>query len=178
MANPEEALSDTVVGTRLRKARLARGMSLKAVEAALSREISATTLSAYERGEHAITVVRLCRLADLYGVPLEALVDPTGEDGPGPTSQSTGADVRLDLRRLQLASGQEVEVVARLVDAVQNRRRRNSMESMSLRREDLVTAAATVEQSLESFVDRLRDAGVLRRAPGRPPASPGRTRAL
>jgi transcriptional regulator with XRE-family HTH domain len=143
-------------------------MSLKAVAAASGGEITSTTLSAYERGEHAITVVRLLRLADLYGVPLDELVDPGAEPGAMPVPEATGADVRLDLSKLRRASGPEAEVVARLVRAVEARRGRAADKSITLRREDLVTAAATLDRTVDSFIECLREAGVLRRRPGRP----------
>ena len=52
------------VGERLRAIRRQKGLSLHDVEARSSLEFKASVLGAYERGERAISVPRLLRLAD------------------------------------------------------------------------------------------------------------------
>ena len=51
------------VGERLRNVRRQQRLSLQAVEASSSQEFKASVLGAYERGERAISVPRLQRLA-------------------------------------------------------------------------------------------------------------------
>src|SRR5262249_58704767 len=55
------------VGDRLRNLRRQQSLSLLAVEEASGREFKASVLGAYERGERIISVLRLQRLAQLYG---------------------------------------------------------------------------------------------------------------
>ena len=68
---------------RLRAIRRQKGLSLHDVEARSSLEFKASVLGAYERGERAISVPRLQRLARLYRVPVDQLLprDPGDEFG-------------------------------------------------------------------------------------------------
>src|ERR1019366_6578724 len=62
------------VGSRLRAMRKQMRLSLQAVEAMSDQEFKASVLGAYERGERAISVPRLQRLAKLYDVPVDQLL--------------------------------------------------------------------------------------------------------
>src|SRR4249919_1160333 len=62
------------VGERLRAIRRQKRLSLQAVEAASQQEFKASVLGAYERGERAISVPRLQRLARFYSVPVDQLL--------------------------------------------------------------------------------------------------------
>ncbi len=89
------------VGERLRNIRRQQGLSLQAVEEQSEREFKASVLGAYERGERIISVLRLQRLARLYGVPVDQLLpkmspepdfgsDSRAQPGPkGARSRST-----------------------------------------------------------------------------------------
>ena len=68
------------VGTRLRAIRRQKRLSLQDVEATSGQEFKASVLGAYERGERAISVPRLQRLARFYRVPVDQLLP--GDDGP------------------------------------------------------------------------------------------------
>src|SRR5579875_2107580 len=69
------------VGSCLRRVRQQLRLSLQAVEAMSGQEFKASVLGAYERGERAISVPRLQRLALLYDVPVDLLL-------PGPARQA------------------------------------------------------------------------------------------
>ena len=62
------------VGERLRAIRRQKGLSLHDVEARSNLEFKASVLGAYERGERAISVPRLLRLAEIYEVPPDQLL--------------------------------------------------------------------------------------------------------
>ncbi len=163
-----KTIDDAMVGTRLRQARLACGMSLKAVEALSAGALPAATVSFYERGERPVTAPRLYQLAEIYGVPLADLMGP-GQPGPLERSHTIGSPIRLDLAAIEKSSARDAKVLSGLIKEVQHRRASNSPESIALRHDDLVTTAATVGKSLDSFVTSLRKAGVIRRSRGRPP---------
>ncbi|NLA35082.1 MAG: helix-turn-helix transcriptional regulator, partial [Actinobacteria bacterium] len=59
------------VGERIRVIRRQKRLSLQEVEAASGQEFKASVLGAYERGERAISVPRLQRLAKFYRVPVD-----------------------------------------------------------------------------------------------------------
>src|ERR1700730_2564377 len=70
------------VGERLRNVRKQQRLSLQAVEAASNQEFKASVLGAYERGERAISVPRLQRLAKFYNVPVDQLLPREGGAEP------------------------------------------------------------------------------------------------
>src|SRR3954466_263807 len=76
------------VGERLRAIRRQKGLSLQDVEASSDQEFKASVLGAYERGERAISVPRLQRLARFYAVPVDQLL---------PRDDEVGADSVIDL---------------------------------------------------------------------------------
>src|SRR5665213_2349908 len=94
------------VGSRLRAMRKQMRLSLQAVEAMSDQEFKASVLGAYERGERAISVPRLQRLAKLYDVPVDQLLPqdddatrwwPNGE-GNGNGGAENPARARRQLR--------------------------------------------------------------------------------
>src|ERR1700704_5439521 len=87
------------VGERLRAVRKQKRLSLQAVESGSHQEFKASVLGAYERGERAISVPRLQRLARFYSVPVDQLLPR--EDGDTATgdvldlTESTARDSRI-----------------------------------------------------------------------------------
>src|SRR6202166_5301447 len=77
------------VGSRLRAVRKQMRLSLQAVEAMSDQEFKASVLGAYERGERAISVPRLQRLAKFYNVPVDRLL-------PGDVAVDGGEVIDLD----------------------------------------------------------------------------------
>lgn len=113
------------VGERLRLVRRQQKLSLQDVETTSDLEFRASVLGAYERGERAISVPRLARLARYYGVPVDALVphddaevQALGEaSGNGSGSLDPSADLVLDLRVAPGGQPGPVEAVEREADA-------------------------------------------------------------
>ena len=62
------------VGERLRAIRRQKRLSLQEVETSSRQEFKASVVGAYERGERAISVPRLQRLAAFYEVPIDQLL--------------------------------------------------------------------------------------------------------
>jgi transcriptional regulator with XRE-family HTH domain len=70
------------VGQRLRVVRQQRHLTLEEVDANSNREFKDSALSAYERGDRIISVLRLQRLAAFYNVPVDYLL-PASDDDEG-----------------------------------------------------------------------------------------------
>jgi transcriptional regulator with XRE-family HTH domain len=70
------------LGLRLRSARRQRGWSLGELESYTGGEFKASVVGAYERGERALSVQRLVRLAETYAVPPADLL-PLGSTDRG-----------------------------------------------------------------------------------------------
>ena len=103
-----------------------------------AQEFKASVLGAYERGERAISVPRLQRLAILYDVPVDLLL-PTPErraaDGDGEVAAGRGGRSELDAR-INAISGPERELLRRFVRMIQAQRR-DGTGSASIRSEDI-----------------------------------------
>src|SRR5688500_1667364 len=122
------------VGGRLRSIRRQKRLSLQDVEAGSNQEFKASVLGAYERGERAISVPRLQRLARYYAVPVDQLL-PRDDDELGPDTvidldQGTiisarpndDAPVTIDLHRLAELEVQEAVVLGRYLGSIQVQR--------------------------------------------------------
>src|SRR5437763_15336960 len=107
-------MDERYVGERLRTIRRQKGLSLHDVEAASKQEFKASVLGAYERGERAISVPRLQRLARFYKVPVDQLL-PFDEDGDdndeGARRVDAEAPTKLDISRLEKIDGSEAETL-------------------------------------------------------------------
>ena len=79
MEDELDALYRRRVGERIRVIRRQQRLSLHDVEDRSESEFKASVLGAYERGERAISVPRLQRLARFYGVPVDQLLPAEAE---------------------------------------------------------------------------------------------------
>jgi transcriptional regulator with XRE-family HTH domain len=153
------------VGERLRAIRRQKRLSLQDVEAASELEFKASVLGAYERGERAISVPRLQRLARFYNVPVDQLL-PTDEGpafGEASTSASFGIDERaftIDLRRLEDLSGPEAEMLNRYLTMIQVQRQDFNGRVLTIRKDDLRAIACILGVGPDSATDRLDDLGL------------------
>jgi len=164
------------VGTRLRAIRRQKRLSLQDVVAASNQEFKASVLGAYERGERAISVPRLQRLARFYRVPVDQLLP--GDDGPdfGPrpgdgdividlTTPRSAAraegSVKLDLTAMEATEGTEAEMLARYLRMIQVQRGDFNGRVLTVRRDDLRAIACILDVTPDLAVDRLEGLGVL-----------------
>lgn len=149
------------VGERLRSIRLQKGLSLHDVEEASAKEFKASVLGAYERGERSISVPRLQRLAQFYGVPVDRLLPRpeadviTLEDG----RQSAGG-ICIDLQKLQQVDAPESPVLGRYVNMIQMARGDFNGRILTVRQDDVRTLAAVFETSPEGLAVRLDEIGI------------------
>src|ERR1700751_1104864 len=98
-----ETVDGRHVGERLRAIRRQKGLSLHDVEARSDQEFKASVLGACERGERAISVPRLLRLAELYRVPPDQLLPRGAHDLEIDLTEPIGIagdGVTIDLVRL------------------------------------------------------------------------------
>jgi transcriptional regulator with XRE-family HTH domain len=174
------------VGTRLRGIRRQKRLSLQDVEAASNQEFKASVLGAYERGERAISVPRLQRLARFYRVPVDQLLP--GDDGPDfgprpgdgdividltPSRSSLRAEgsVKLDLAAMERTDGTEAEMLARYLRMIQVQRGDFNGRVLTVRRDDLRAIACILDVTPDLAVDRLEGLGVLYSSPSAPAAA-------
>lgn len=158
------------VGARLRAIRGQQRLSLQEVEARSNEEFKASVLGAYERGERAISVARLQRLARFYGVPVDQLLP--GDDGPefGPRPGDGTSDlsaeagwprpVRISLGELAKLEGQQGELLTRFVRLIQVQRGDFNGQVLTIRHDDLFALACILDVTPEQVFARLDELGV------------------
>ena len=147
------------VGERLRLVRRQKRMSLQEVEAESGHEFKASVLGAYERGERAISVPRLSRLAGFYEVPVGQLL-PRGDGITEDSGAILERQVTINLDRLARVPGAEAAVLGRFLTMIQGQRREFNGSSMTIRRDDLRTIACILDTALDEVADRLDELGV------------------
>lgn len=147
------------VGERLRLVRRQKRMSLQEVEAESGHEFKASVLGAYERGERAISVPRLSRLARFYEVPVGQLL-PRGDGITEDSGTILERQVTINLDRLARVPGAEAAVLGRFLTMIQGQRREFNGSSLTIRRDDLRTIACILDTALDDVADRLDELGV------------------
>jgi transcriptional regulator with XRE-family HTH domain len=156
------------VGQRLRDIRRQQGLSLQAVEDQSGREFKASVMGAYERGERIISVLRLQRLAGLYGVPVDQLLPratgPSASSAPGGRGiGSAGADtsaVTIDLARLEVLDAPERDLIRRYVGKIQIQRGDYNGRVITIRAEDVRALARVFERDEPDMRHRLDELGI------------------
>jgi transcriptional regulator with XRE-family HTH domain len=155
------------VGERLRAIRKQKGLSLQEVESASAQEFKASVLGAYERGERAISVPRLQRLARFYNVPVDQLLPRDASEIDLTDSAATresergswdGADkITIDLTRFEGVDDDEARVLHRYVNTIQVQRQDFNGRMLTIRRDDLRAIAAAAGIDVDALVRRLDD---------------------
>lgn len=79
------------LGRRLREVRTGLDLTLQGVEELSDGQWNAAVIGSYERGDRAISVVNLARLAQFYGVPTVELL-------PDTTAAATRVEAHADVR--------------------------------------------------------------------------------
>ena len=167
------------VGSRLRAMRKQMRLSLQAVEAMSDQEFKASVLGAYERGERAISVPRLQRLAKLYDVPVDQLLPPDGdtdtrwgnssrqvETAPlaarrSPQSRDGNEKVTIDLTKLHTVSGPERDLLRRFLSMIQVHRQDFNGRMITIRSEDVRAIACLFGVTPDTMGKRLDELGLL-----------------
>jgi transcriptional regulator with XRE-family HTH domain len=153
------------VGDRLRAIRRQKRQSLQEVEILSELEFKASVLGAYERGERAISVPRLQRLARFYNVPVDQLL-PTddgpafGDNGRGAAPPAAESSITIDLRKLEELEGPEGEMLTRYLAMIQVQRQDFNGRVLTIRRDDLRTIACLLGVNVEGAPARLADLGL------------------
>lgn len=152
------------VGERLRAIRRQKRLSLQEVEAASNQEFKASVLGAYERGERAISVPRLQRLARFYSVPVDQLLpkDEGPDFGTGNTRGGFAQDdaITIDLTRLEQLDGPEAEMLSRYLSMIQVQRQDFNGRVLTIRRDDIRALACILGTPVEDTAPRLEHLGL------------------
>lgn len=163
-----DALYRRRVGERIRVIRRQQRLSLHDVEDRSESEFKASVLGAYERGERAISVPRLQRLARFYGVPVDQLLPIEGEGESGVGGQKSmgwapGQKIVIDLTKLNQVEGPESEMIERYLTIIQVKRQDFNGRVLTIRGDDLQALAAILGTDVDAAAPRLDELGLLYR---------------
>jgi transcriptional regulator with XRE-family HTH domain len=161
------------VGERLRNVRRQQRLSLQAVEASSGQEFKASVLGAYERGERAISVPRLQRLAKYYNVPVDQLLP---KDAGGEPEWANNSDEEIDLREfdeeeskvtidllnLDADDAPERGLLGRYLGTIQVQRQDFNGRVLTVRREDLRAISCLLDVQPQMIRRRLSELGLRR----------------
>jgi transcriptional regulator with XRE-family HTH domain len=150
------------VGERLRHIRRQKRLSLQEVESISGQEFKASVLGAYERGERAISVPRLQRLARFYKVPVDQLL-PGGDGEPDhelPVRRDADGGAKIDLTRLEQMSDTESEMLSRYLRMIQVQRQDFNGRVLTIRRDDMRAIACILGVNEDAADVRLEEMGL------------------
>ncbi len=126
------------LGARLRSIRRQQGLTLHDVEERSAGTWKAVVVGSYERGDRAISVAKLARLAEFYNVPLHDLIPSDEADAATPVDPDSLPRVCLDLTRLPEEDGDPaLTAMARYARRIQIERGDYNGRVLTIRREDL-----------------------------------------
>lgn len=159
------------VGGRLRAIRKQKRLSLQEVEASSQLEFKASVLGAYERGERAISVPRLQRLAQFYNVPVDQLLPregftadtvidlDRGTVSPGAV-EADEPPVTIDLNVLEGMETTEAMLLTRYLGMIQVQRGDFNGRVLTVRRDDLRAIACLLDTEPDSVRARILELGL------------------
>ncbi|MFT3855022.1 MAG: transcriptional regulator [Ilumatobacteraceae bacterium] len=142
------------VGERLRAIRRQKRLSLQEVEATSTEEFKASVLGAYERGERAISVPRLERLARFYSVPVDQLL-PRDEQASPADGVPDAPKLAIDLQKLGQLHGSPFEMLIRFLRMIQVQRQDFNGKVITVRSDDTRAIAAMLDVPVDQVGNRL-----------------------
>lgn len=152
------------LGQRLRQIRSQQGLTLQEVEERSEGEWKAVVVGSYERGDRAVSVAKLARLAGFYGVPVSELLPETPEGGSRGTETGRVPDAGVKLDLSSLAQGEtpnRYAPVLRYAKTIQIQRGDYNGRVLTLRTDDLRALAILYATSVDDLMERFSDEGLL-----------------
>ncbi len=141
-------------GEALRRARAAKGLTLRDVAVNSRGRFKASVVGGYERGERSISLERFAALARFYGVPPDRLlaeaVSGIEPDGRG--------KVVIDLTRLSSIAEEDQRTVSEFVNRVRAQRGDYVGETLTLRSGDVEAMALASQVRPKRLLASLRPA--------------------
>lgn len=158
----EQSPFSRMVGERLRAIRQQKSLSLNEVELQSREQFKASVLGAYERGERAISVPRLEKLAKFYGVTIDQLLprDPMRVEDNQPGA-SAPTKLRIDVAKLSLRSGLEFKMLERFLRMIQVQRQDFNGKVITVRAHDTRAIAVMLDIPIDQVGPRLAELDLL-----------------
>ena len=158
----EQSPFSRVVGERLRSIRQQKNLSLRDVELQSREQFKASVLGAYERGERAISVPRLEKLAKFYGVTIDQLLprDPMRVEDNQPGA-SAPTKLRIYVAKLSMRDGLEFKMLERFLRMIQVQRQDFNGKVITVRAHDTRAIAVMLDIPIDQVGPRLASLDLL-----------------
>jgi transcriptional regulator with XRE-family HTH domain len=137
------------VGIALRRARHARGLTLRQVAARTDERFKPTSVAGYERGERSISLERFCELCELYSVAPYAVLTDVWRSLHRPLEPD------IDLSRLESLGSPEAALIGGFIRRIQALRRAQATGSSPLRAGDVEVLASGSGRTSSELIDAL-----------------------
>ena len=166
MSSDDDLLDESpytrMVGERLRSIRRQKRLSLNDVEASSEDEFKASVLGAYERGERAISVPRLERLAKFYGVSIDQLLprDPMRVESNQPGAAGP-TKIRIDVAKLSSFPEPKFQMLERFLRMIQVQRQDFNGKVITVRAHDTRAIAVMLDIPVDEVGPQLGQLGLL-----------------
>lgn len=148
-----------LVGEKLRRLRLDRGLSLQEVCDRSGGAFVVSTLSAYERGKRSLSLERLLELAEIYGLSPTSLLD-IDEEGEG-RSLNRNRPLRIRVDHLDRLSEEERRPLENYLDFLRNLRNDPAREILTIRKDDLAYLSTLYGVRPQMLKERLEAQGII-----------------
>ena len=156
LADTDDTGYSVLVGERLRSIRKQKRLSLHEVEAQSDLEFKASVLGAYERGERALSLPRLDRLAQFYRVPVDQLLPRrTNDPNVGVEGAVSQEKLAIDILKLSQLSGAPFEMLTRFMRMIQVQRQDFNGRVLTIRADDKRAIAAMLDIPVDQVALRL-----------------------
>ena len=151
-----------LVGERLRQIRQQKKLSLSEVESATNHEFKASVMGAYERGERMISVPRLERLANFYGVTVDQLLPRDKQrEGDTQTNNAAPTKLRIDVAKLTMRDAKEFKMLERLLRMIQVQRQDFNGKVITVRAHDTRAIAVILDVAVDDVGAKLAELDLL-----------------
>jgi transcriptional regulator with XRE-family HTH domain len=157
----QTSVASIQIGANLRLIRKEKKLSLQRIEKISNNEFKASVVGAYERGERSISVARLIRLCHFYDVNPSNVLEKTKEIDLTKIESESFEKVKVDLTKLAENTHAEAMVVARFAQSILNKRENSTGKFFVIRHDDLRILAAVFGKSVDEFIDRCNEIGIL-----------------
>jgi len=131
------------------------------VETRSNNEFKASVLGAYERGERAISVPRLERLAKFYDVGIDQLLPRDPQRVDVGSANAPQGKLRIDVAKLSQMQGAQFTMLEKFLRMIQIQRQDFNGKVITVRQHDIRAIAVMLDVAVDDVPARLASLGLV-----------------